>query len=170
MSIRQHSLTAATVALVIAGAGWAILQAPTERPKLSLPEPVAITRPAAAALPPTARDILDGGALLDLKAAQRTRLRALDATWASESTAAQGQLDAAMAEFSRFMDEARATGRTSLQEVQRRSAEISGLSAALRERRRRHAAAAAAVLNEGQRTRLGQVTRPVASGGSDETR
>ena len=170
MSIRRHSLTAVTLALVAAAAGWAIIEAPTERPRLSAPKPGAITRPALAAMPPTARDILDGGAMLDLKTGQRTRLRALDATWASESAAARAQLDAAVAEFSRFMDEARATGRTSLQEVQRRSAEFSELSAALRERRQRHAEAAAATLTEWQRTRLRQVTRPVASGGSNETR
>lgn len=169
MSVRRHSLTAGTVALIIAGTGWAIIQAPTERPRVR-PEPVVMMRPAVAALPPTARDILGGAALLDLKAAQRTRLRALDVTWTSEFTAAQADLDSATAEFSRFMDEARATGRTSLPEVQRRAAEIGELSAALRQRRQRHAEAAAAILDEWQRARLGQVTRPVASGGSDESR
>lgn len=169
MNIRRHSLTVATVALIIAGAGWAIIQAPTERPKRSRPERAAITRPAPAS-PPSARDILDAAALLDLKTAQRIRLRALDATWGSESAAAQEQLNESMADFSRFMDEARAAGRTSLQEIQHRSAEISELSAALRERRQRHAEAAAAILTEWQRTRLTQATRPVASGGSDETR
>jgi hypothetical protein len=169
MSIRQHSLTMATVALVIAGIAWAIAQVPAERPKLSPPEPVPVRR-TAAALPPTARDILNGGALLDLKTGQRTRLRALDATWATESAAAQAQLDAAVAEFSRFMDEARARGRTSLQDLQRRSAEMSELSAALRERRQRHTETAAAILTDWQRTRLEQLMRPVASGGSDETR
>jgi hypothetical protein len=116
----------ATVALVVAGTGWAIIQAQPERPGLPRPEPVVMMRPAEAALSLTAR------------------LRALDATWTSESTAAQADLDAATAEFSRFMDEARATGRTSVQEVQRRAAEIGELSAALRQRRQRHAEAAAA--------------------------
>ena len=170
MNIWRHSLTLATVALVVAGVAWAIIKAPTERPRLPRPEPVVMMRPAVVALPPTARDILGGAALLDLKAAQRTRLRALDATWTSESTAAQADLDAATAEFSRFMDEARATGRTSLPEIQRRAAEIGELSAALRQRRQRHAEAATAILDEWQRTRLEQVTRPVASGGSDESR
>jgi hypothetical protein len=164
MSIRQYSLVA-TAALVIAAVGWTIFRPQAERPKVSLPSPVAIARPAPMTLPPTARDILDGGVLLGLKAAQRKRLRALDATWARESAAAQAELDAAIADFSRFMDETRATGRTSLQEIQRRSAEISELSATLRERRQRHVEAAAAILTDWQRTKLGDVTRAVAAGG-----
>jgi hypothetical protein len=164
VSIRQSALATAA-ALVIVAVGWTVLQGRAERPKQSLPTPAAITRPAPLALPLTARDILNGGVLLDLKAAQRRRLRALDATWARESAAAQAALDAATADFSRFMDEARATGRTSLQEIQRRSAEISDLSATLRERRQRHIEAAAASLTDRQRTKLGEVTRAVAAGG-----
>jgi hypothetical protein len=163
MNIRQSSLAAA--ALVIVAAGWTVLQGRAERPKRSLPTPAAITRPAPMALPPTARDILDGGVLLDLKVAQRTRLRALDATWARESAAAQAELDAAMADFSRFMDEARATGRTSLQEIQRRSAEISESSTTLRECRQRHVEAAAAILTDWQRTKLGEATWAARAGG-----
>jgi len=164
MSIRQSSLAAAA-ALVIVAVGWTVLQGRAERPKRSLRTPAAITRPAPLALPPTARDILDGGVLLDLKAAQRTRLRALDATWASYSAVAQAEFDAAMADFSRYMEEARTTGRTSLPAIQQRSAEISELSAALREQRRLHADAAAAILTDWQRARLGEVTRAVAAGG-----
>ncbi len=165
MSIRQYSL-GATVALVIVAAGWTIFQARSERPKMSVPSSVAIARPATpVVLPPTARDILHGGVLLDLKAAQRTRLRALDATWARQSAAAEAALAAALADFSRFMDEARATGRTSLQEIRHRSAEISELSATLREGRQRHTEAAAAILTDWQRTRLGEVTRVGAAGG-----
>ena len=162
MSMRQHSLTA-TVALVLVAVGWTVFQARAERPKL--PRPVAINRPAPMVSPPTAHDILDGGALLDVKAAQRAQLRALDARWVSESAGFQAQLDAATAEFSRFMDEARATGRTRLQEIQRRSAEIGELSAALRHRRQLHTEAAAAVLTDWQRARLGDIPRVVASGG-----
>jgi hypothetical protein len=164
MSVRRSSLAAAA-ALVIVAVGWTVFQGRAERPRRSLPRPAAITRPVPLALPPTARDILDGGVLLDLNAARRTRLRALDATWARESSAAQAELDAGTADFSRFMDEARATGRTSLQEIQRRSAEISELSATLRERRQRHVEAAAAILTDWQRTKLGEVTRAVAAGG-----
>jgi len=165
MSIRQYSL-AVTAALVVGAVGWTIVQPRAERSKLALPSPVAIARPAPVALPPTARDLLDGGVLLDLKAAQRMRLRALHAAWARQSSAAQAALDAAMVDFSRFMDEARASGRTSLPEIQHRSAEISELSAALRERRQRHAEAAAAILTDWQRTRLGEMTRVGAAGGS----
>ena len=164
MNIQQHSLTAAA-ALAIVAVGWALFQARADRPKLSLPRPVAITRPAPVALPPTARDVLDSGMLLDLTWDQLTRLRALDATWTRESAAIQAQLDAATAEFSRFMDEARGSGRTSLPRIQRRSAELSELSAALRERRRVHAEAAAAILTHWQRTRLSEVTKTVAAGG-----
>jgi hypothetical protein len=164
MNIQQHSLTAAA-ALAIVAVGWTLFQGRADRPKLSLPRPVAITRLAPVAVPPTARDILDSGALLDLRAAQETQLRALDATWARDSTAIQAQLDAATADFSRFMDEKRGRGRTSVQEVQRRSAGISELSTALRERRQIHAEAAAAILTHWQRTRLGEVTKTVAAGG-----
>ena len=164
MSIRQHALTAAA-ALAIAAVGWTIFQAHAERRKLSLPGSVAITRPAPAALPPAARDILNGGVLLDLTWAQETRLRALDATWARESATIQAQIDAALAGFSRFMDEARARGRTSLPEIHRRSAEISELSAELRQCRQIHAEAAAAILVDWQRTRLGGRTRAAGPGG-----
>lgn len=164
MRIGRYTLTA-VAAVVIGLVGWVIFQAPAQRPAASLRRPAVIARPAPAVLPPTARDILDGGALLDLKAEQRTRLRTLDARWVSESASAEAELTAAADEFSRFMDEARATGRTSLQEIQRRSAEISGLSAALREQRRLHTIAAAEILTEWQRSKLGEVTRAVAAGG-----
>lgn len=164
MSIRQHALTAGA-ALAIVAVGWTIFQARAERPKPSLPGPVAITRPAPGALPPTARHILDGGVRLDLTAVQETRLRALEATWARESAAMQARIDAALADFSRFMDEARARGRTSLPEIQRRSAAIGELSAELRERRRVHAEAAAEILTVWQRTRLRESTGAVAAGG-----
>ena len=164
MSIRRYSL-ATVAALAVVAVGWTIFQPRAERSTLSFPSPVAIARPAPVGLPPTARDLLDGGAL-DLSAAQRARLHALGAAWAGESSAAKAVLDAAVVAFSRFMDEARASGRTSLPEIQYRSAEISELSAALRERRQRHAEAAAAILTDGQRTRLGQMTRVGAAGGS----
>jgi len=164
MSIRQHSLTAAT-ALAIVAVGWTLFQARGDRPKLSLPRPAAITRPARVALPPTARDILGNGLLLDLTGAQETRLRALDATWTREVTAIQAQLDAATADFARFMDEARGRGRISMPEIQQHAAEISELSAELRERRRIHAEAAAAILTEWQRSRLGGVSGAVIAGG-----
>jgi hypothetical protein len=84
---------------------------------------------------------------------------------------AQRAVDAAAAEFSRFMDEARQAGRTNLQEIQRRSEELRELSAALRGRRRRHAEAAAPILEERQRMQLQRaMTRPDASGGGDESR
>ena len=117
-----------------------------------------LTRPAMPAPPPTAREILDRGALLDLRAEQRTRLRALDARWAPESAAADARLRVATDEFARFMEDARGAGRANLADIQRRSAEISELSAEMREHRRRHADAAAAILTDWQRGRLSDVS------------
>jgi hypothetical protein len=156
-----------TVALTLAvvAVGWAVSAPRPERPRPSLVKPVAVSRPAPATLPPTARDILQGGVLLDLREAQRTRLRALDAEWTRQSVASQAQLDAAMADFARFMDEARASGRTSVQDIQRHSAEIGALSADLRALRRVHAESAAAVLTAWQRGRLDGLTVSRVSGG-----
>ena len=163
MSIRGGLVTVLGAALVI-WAGWGPYHA---RPGLTAPaasRAPELTRPATPTLPPTARDILEGGALLDLKAEQRARLRALDARWAAESAAADTQLRATTDEFARFMEAARGAGRTNLADIQRRSAEISELSADMREERRRHADAAAAILTDWQRGRLGNVSRQPARG------
>ena len=163
MSIRGVLVTALGAALVI----WATWGPYHARPGLTAPAasrtPV-LTRPTMPALPPTAGDILDRGTLLDLKTEQRARLRALDARWAAESAAADARLRAATEEFARFMEAARGAGRTNLADIQRRSAEISELSAEMREERRRHADAAAAILTDWQRGRLGNVSRQPARG------
>jgi hypothetical protein len=153
MRIRWSVMTV-PVAVAVLGVSWGWFQAGgTHAGRVARPVP-ALTRAAPPAPPPTAQDILDRGAVLDLKADQRTRLRALEAKWTTVSAAADAELQAALGEFSRFMDEARAAGRTSVAEIQRRSAEIGELSAALREQRRRHAEAASEILTEWQRARL----------------
>lgn len=162
MTIRHQSLTTA-VALIAVAVGWTLLQPRPQRPRLSPPPPALIARPAKPALPPTARDLLERGALLELTASQRARLAALDAGWTRESAAAQADLEAAVDEFSRFMDEARAAGRVSVGDLQRRSAKVAELGADLRERRRQHAEAAAGILTDWQRARLGDAGLTVAS-------
>jgi hypothetical protein len=166
MSVRSRYVTG-ILALVVLAFGYAFVQGRAERPGPRRPaQPALIARPS---IPetrlPSAREILDGAALLSLTAAQWTHLRALDATWSREAGRRQDELDAAMAEFSRFMTEAQRTRRTSLQEIQRRSAEISALSAVLSERRRLHGDAAAALLTEWQRRKLAEVPRSVTTGG-----
>jgi hypothetical protein len=163
MNIGRRSMAAA-LTLAIVAVGWMVLSPRRPRPSPLVPTLTTVSRPAPATLPPTARDILEGGMLLDLREAQRTRLRALDAEWTKQSAAAQARLDGAVADFARFMDEARG-GRTSLSEIQRHSAEISALSADLRERRRVHAEASAGVLTARQRGRLDGLTVSRVSGG-----
>jgi hypothetical protein len=163
MSLRGSLVTVLAAALVI----WASRGSFHARPGLTAPSaartPV-LTRPAMPAPPPTARDILDHGALLHLKAEQRARLRALDARWTAESAAAEAGLRAATDEFARSMEQARAAGRTSLTDIQRQSAEIGELGAEMRDARRRHADAAAAILTEWQHGRFRDIGRVPARG------
>ena len=125
----------------------------------------AVKRPALPPPPPAAREVLGRGAALSLRAEQVARLEALDREWRSQPGRLEADLDAAMAEFSRFMDEAHAGRGTTLAEIQRRSAEIATLGRALREERRLHGEAVARLLTDGQRERLGQMAPPAARGG-----
>ena len=115
-------------------------------------------RPAPPPAPaPSAREILDRGQALGLSREQAVRLGALDGLWREESTGLQAPIDEEQRAFSAFMREAQSGRGASLQEIQRRSAELSELSATLREARWRHGLAAAAVLTEQQRRRQGDM-------------
>jgi hypothetical protein len=110
--------------------------------------------------PPIARDLLARVVALDLRPDQAARLEALDRAWEREAEGLEEALREAERDFSSFMKDAQATRGASVQEIQRRSAEYSQLSATLRERRRRHADAALAVLVGWQRDRLAHEGRP----------
>ncbi len=146
-----------SLALLAVGLGYALTQGRSVRPA-----PPRLT-PAAAApsvqpprVPPSAREILERGAALSLTAEQTRRLEALAREWSSESAGLDASLQAATADFSRFMSEAQAGRGASLQEIQRRSADVSQLGALARERRRRHGEAAAGLLTDRQRVTLAQ--------------
>ncbi len=147
---------AATVALLVVGLGYAVFQGRPERPAPRPGAPSeAVARPAPPpATPPTARGILERRASLSLTVDQVARLEALDAEWKKEAGELEPALAAASQELSRFMKESQSAGGTSVQEIQRRSAEFREVSAAFRERRRLHGEAAAHVLTESQRQRL----------------
>ncbi len=152
MSARGRYLTTSLVLLAVAF-GYALTQSRGERPALPRPAGVA----AAPRVPPplpSARDILDRRASLALGQEQTRRLEALAREWSGESARLEADLQAATAEFSRFMSEAQGRRGTSFQEIQRRSADVSELSTRLREQRRLHGQAAAGLLTDRQRQRL----------------
>ena len=153
-----------TLALLAVGFGYALSQG---RSHPAPPRPIV---PAAelgppAPPPPSARDILDRAAGLDLTAEQRERLEALDSQWKRESAPLTSALESATEKFSRAMDDAQKSGRVRLEDIQERSEDVRELGAALRERRRLHADAAAGVLNESQRQKLRQAGSSEARGG-----
>lgn len=166
MSPRLRYLST-SLALVAVGLGYAVSQRWFERPA---PRP--ITRSEAAVRPdarppasPIARDVLARGADLSLTADQKARLEALDLRWKAESAGLEAAIKEAEQDFSQFMKEAQAGGKTSLQEIQRRSADLQSLSAALRERRQLHTEEAVRILTAQQREKLFPGTSLEASGG-----
>lgn len=165
MSLRLRYLST-TLVLVAVGLGYAVIQGRAARPAPRFPG-----RPAAASQPvpppsPTAREILGREAVLSLTADQKTRLAALDRRWREQSAPLEAAVLEAEREFSRFMEEAKTSGRTSIQEIQRRSADVRELSATLRERRLLHAEAATQILTEAQRGRLAASLSPETPGGA----
>jgi len=156
-----------SLALVAVGLGYAVSQRWFERPA---PRPItrseAAVRPdARPPAPPIARDVLARGADLSLTADQQARLEALDLQWKGKSADLEVAFKEAEREFSQFMREAQAGGKTSLQDIQRRSADLQSLSAALRERRQIHSEAAARILTATQRQKLFSGTSPEPLGG-----
>lgn len=165
MSPRLRYLST-TLALVAVGLGYALIQGRFERPAPRIPARSEAARPAPLPLPPpTAREVLDRRATLSLTADQKARLVRLDRKWREESAPLEAALQEAEREFSQFMKDAHAGGRTSLQEIQHRSAEVRDLGAALRDRRRLHSEAAADVLTGQQRRTLTSPSSPDTTGG-----
>ncbi len=157
-----------TLALVAIGLGYALIQG---KPWRSAPRPEArplaarspVPRPPA---PPTAREILGHEGDLSLTADQKARLEALDLRWKGEAAGLEAAIKQAEQEFSRFMQETQAGGKTSVQEIQRRSADLQSLSVALRERRQLHVEEATRLLTPIQRQKLSAGTSTEQPGGN----
>jgi hypothetical protein len=158
-----------SVALALAATTYFVLQPRAERPAPPRPSPaLSAPRPPLPPAPPTAREILDRGVALDLWGDQRVRLEALDRLWRREIGGLEAEIREAEREFAGFVTEAQGTRGATPQEVQRRGAEFSQLSAELRERRQHHSEAALRVLADWQRTRLAQSRPFVIEGRSNE--
>jgi len=149
---------ATTLALLAVAAGYALSQGWVERQS---PRPMvreARARPVPPPAPaPSARDILEWGPAVGLSREQAARLRALDAEWVRQSSDLQAAIEDEERQFSAFMKEAQGGRGASLQEIQRRSANLRDLSATLREARWRHGLASTEVLTEQQRRTQGDV-------------
>jgi hypothetical protein len=164
MNVRRRYLTTSLILLAVAF-GYGLTQSRGERPALPRPAGVAAAPRVPPPPLPSAREILDRHASLALGAEQTRRLEALAREWSRESPRLETELQAATAEFSRFMGEARAGRGTTLAEIQRRSAHVGELSGVLREQRRLHGEAAAGLLTERQRKRLAHLV-PDTPGGT----
>jgi hypothetical protein len=166
MSARLRYL-ATTLALTAIVTGYLYVQRPpTQRKPRLEPRPVSTGRVTPPSALPNARAILDNSTALALSKAQQLRLEALDQRWVSEA----GELETAVRQeqeaFSRFMQEAQAHGKTSVSEIQGRSANLRELSATLREQRQRHAEAAAGVLTKAQQQLLSGTAVASRQGGT----
>jgi hypothetical protein len=89
-----------------------------------------------------------------LRPEQTARLRTLDRVWRADVASLEAALQAASAEFERFVAEARRGGGASVPELQRRSADLQALSTELRERRAAHSRHAVETLTDAQRDAL----------------
>jgi hypothetical protein len=165
MSERLRYL-AATLALTAIAVGYLLVQRGPAKPEAHLPTRPTETRPLAPPPLPTARIILDRRRELDLTKDQRARLESLDQRWQSESGGLEAAVRREEEAFSRFMLEAQAGGKTSLQEIQRRSGDLRELSGTLRERRQQHADAALDVLTKSQRQMLSTLAASSGQGGA----
>jgi hypothetical protein len=143
-----RSIVVAGVAMLAVVAGWRPSRA-SSAPRFAWPGAPCRRSAGPAAL---ARDVLASG--LSLSAAQHRALVALATQWERESTALEAAVGAAAEEFDRFAASAKAAGRTSLAEVQQRSAELRELSAELRAHRQVQGDGALAVLTDAQRRQL----------------
>jgi hypothetical protein len=164
MSLRARYLVT-TLALVAIGLGYVLVQQWPRHPVLRLPARAeASSHPAPRPVLPTAREILEHGADLALTPDQQGRLAALDRQWKQESAGVQAVADAAGRDFSKFLQE-QGSGKVSLQEIQRRSADYRALSQELRELRQQYAEAAANILTNSQQRTLALQTSPDTRGG-----
>ena len=164
MSDRVRVL-AAILALTAIAVGYFLIQGTPAHPGPHLERGPAMTTPIAPPPPPMAHSLLARGADLSLTAAQTARLEALDRRWKAEAAGLEAALQHEAAAFAQFMQEAQAAGKTSVQEIQRRSADLRAVSESLRERRQLHADAVLDVLTESQRQVLA-TTAASARGGA----
>jgi hypothetical protein len=153
MSVRRHSL-ATTLILLAVGLGYGVSQWQARPP---MPRPPARTAPVPArpASPPTAPEMLERTEELQLTPTQVTRLTRLAREWAAEAAQLEGAIEEAAAKFEEFAAAAKSGGGASLQEIQRRSADLQGLSAELRDRRVAHSRRIVDLLTDAQRAKLG---------------
>jgi LmbE family N-acetylglucosaminyl deacetylase len=110
--------------------------------------------------------LLDRANDLALIPGQKARLETLDRQWKVEAAGLEAAVRQEQEVFSRFMVEAQAGGKTSMPEIQRRSADLRELSETLRERRQQHAKAALEVLGESQRQMLSPSAASARHGGA----
>ena len=164
MSERVRYL-AATLALMAIAVGYFLLLREPAKAGPPLSTRPAETRPAAPPPLPTARMVLDRANDLALTQGQHARLEALDRQWKMESVGRETAVRQEQEAFSQFMQEAQARGKASVQEIQRRSADLRELSETLRERRQQHAEAALEVLTESQRQMLSRSAASALRGG-----
>lgn len=166
MNVAARALVTSLVLATVAVAYAVLADGPRHPAPGVARRAAAVKRPTLPPPPPAAREVLGRGAELSLLPVQVARLEALDRDWRSQQGWLEAELDAAMAEFSRFMGEAQTGRGTTLAEIQRRSEEIAALGRALREEVRLHGGAAARILTDAQRERLGQMAPPAARGGT----
>lgn len=153
MNVRSRYL-ATTLAVLAIGLGFGLSQWRT-RPAAVFTPPARDARvPARPAQPLTAGEVLSRAEALQLRPEQATRLRTLDRVWRADVASLEAALQAASAEFERFVAEARKGGGASVPELQRRSADVQALSAELRERRAAHSLQAIEILTEAQQDAL----------------
>ena len=145
---------AATLALTAIAVGYFLIQGTPARTGPHLEPRPAVTKPIAPPPLPTAHSLLEGGAVLSLTKAQTARLEALDLRWKAQVAGLEAAIRQEEAAFAQFMQEAQVAGKTSVQEIQRRSADLRAMSESLRERRQLHAEAVLDVLTESQRQML----------------
>lgn len=157
---------AATLALAAIALGYVLIHREPVRPGSQLVHQPAEARQVLRPLPATARAILGWGAELSLTKDQKVRLEALDRRWQAEAASVEADIQREEAAFGRFMQEAQAGGKTNLQEIQRQSADLRGLSEALRKRRQRHADAALEILTDSQRQMLSKSAASARHGGA----
>jgi hypothetical protein len=157
---------AATLALAAIALGYFLVQRQAARPGPHLGPRPAAARPVAPPPAPTARMLLNRADDLALTQGQKARLEALDRQWKAESAGLDAALRQEQEAFSRFMQEAEKRGKTSVQEIQGRSADLRDLSETLRARRQHHAEAAVDVLTEKQREMLSSPEPSTRHGGA----
>jgi hypothetical protein len=116
----------------------------------------------------TARAALTAGIVLSSR--QRAELERMAADWDGERATVAIALTSAARQFELVMAEARASGRTTMSDLQRGSESIRELSADLYQRRLRHRNDVLRVLDEARRADLERTATAPAVGGRGERR